>query len=465
MPVAGETLTDGPELPLMAKRRTWTHRERSVAFAPATTEPGALPEARTVYMVGRWVTPGNTRAWLGDTPGEVYEAGHYPVVRIDDGPTVMDSAQWFGVHEVEPETVERWWWWLTDAVRHAWRRNDPGALNGSPGTVGRDLWLRTIPAGKSYPVLPAEQQQSIRSMAGQGRIESFGGGGLADGIRAVDMRLAYAACLDGLPVGEPERRGGGWWSADRQQRCKVFATVRVPREWRHVGMLPVRADGGRWVWPAEPGRVLPHEWYDGAELELAVRHGWEVVESHETIVWPETDRPFRLWVGRLLSIIETAPAEMRRPIRFACRAMILHTIGAIHGAPYRVSHTTAPEVVPATAHVIGATGGGAVRWVEHKPPAWPETAHPEWSSHIWARARRRLLQSPGGGGLLAMDRARLIGVRTDAIYYAGTGEPWPGYVEPESPKPGAWIRAHDDPRSQPWPRTNAELMRATGVLS
>lgn len=379
------------------------------------------------------------------------------------------------------------WWGDTRASAHqltgAWRelaalvRAEGGELLSTPAATGRDLWLRTL--REPVPACSSDVAALIRGTAGQGRVELFQpapakGRRPRVHVTELDARLAYAACLRRLPVGTPARHTDGpdaWRAAGLADHvpwavaleaaeqgaltytpARWHVTVHVPHAWGHVGLVGHRADG-RTVYPAAPGTSFV-TWVDGAELKLLHGYGWPV-KVHDGLVWPAVGEPLRRWADVLLRLYQRA--EGRRTgelLRAGVRAILLHTIGAFVGAPHRVTGTTTdPDTIPADAENIRHEGAGDGRWVWHQavPARWPETVHPEWSAAVWARARVRLLDGPNFGAL-HVPAGRIVAMRTDAVYVAGSVD------VTDNGKPGQYRIKRRTLEPVTWPRTTAELL-------
>jgi hypothetical protein len=387
-----------------------------------------------------------------------YLDGHHPVVRTRRG-YCTEAASWFGqslVTEAGAVHCQRLWDWLNTAVQHYWKDADL-CLLASPGSTGRDLWLRTIdPMGKGWLLQADDVQQLVRDTAHQARIEVMpapAGGHLA-GLYEYDMRLAYLAVSRQLPTGRPV-----WhhtMQADAQTTrlpSRWWVTFTVPRGWNQVGLLPVMHSHGGWHYPTAGTHDAV---VDGCELSLAVEHGWHITVQR-TLVWPERCDPYRLLFGRLLRIISDSgrlSPLSQRMVRAAVRAIALHTIGAMHGAPHKVTRRGTVDEMPADAEQVRIEADGLMRWVQYDSTAWAETSHPEWTAHLWARARYRLLQSPGGAGMLTLPAGTVVAVRTDAIY---TTIPT-GWDASDDGQPGRWVLKRQRTGQLRWPNSHSELL-------
>lgn len=452
-------------IPKTSKRRYWHHRRRETVWYPLVPF-GDVPAAARVFL-SEMPTSARLDAWCGGAETEVYRDGHYPIVRDAGGPdggrrTIMSAAQWHGGDRIDAALAGRAWVWTEAAVRRAWK--DPElCLLSTPGTTGRDLWLRT-PAAEGCPLIGPATAELIRSTASQGRIETMPARAeLLPALYEYDMRLAYAALLRGMPIGEPHQLERATVAEVCANRSRALIRFRVPDGWRHVGMFAVREAGAdTYTYPGAGagGRWHGPTWADGCEIELAVRHGWQV-EVITALVWSSTGEPLRTWAERLTGILARAEQELSvegaRAVRQLVRSIILHTVGAFHGGAHRVTcRATDLADAPIGATMLRVHDDGSVTWQEQRPARWPEAVHPEWSAHIWARCRRRLLETPGGGGALSIDPAHIVAIRTDAIYTTRAT----GWDSGDDGKPGRWTlkRVADGP--MPWPRTGTDVLSA-----
>jgi len=414
-----------------------------------------LPDVERIF-VHSLPRSGALDEWLHGQDVNVYNDGHYPVIYAGNR-TIMDTSQWWPA-DCEVTTAARAWTWLERRIQHAWH-DQAVRLLATPGTTGRDLWMRT-PAADDCPVMSDEWQELVRSTSGQGRIETCAGPATAPGLFEYDMRLAYAAVMRNMPSGEPVDVGGGasvlTAIVARKARCRALVTFEPPDGWRHVGIFGVHLptiDG--WHYPRETGRQHGPTWADGAEIELAVKHGWRV-NVERALFWPNESDPLRCWSERLVAIMAEAERTLSphgfRHVRSMVRAIMLHTVGAFHGKPHRVTRkATSLEAVPIGADRLVAHSDGSYTWRELTPAKWPEASHPEWSSHIWARCRVRLLSGPAGTGLLNVEPSTVMAIRTDAVYLT---EPcgW------DDGKPGRWVLKTAIGSPVSWPRNGDDVV-------
>lgn len=403
--------------------------------------------AERVYVVGAAPAAAECAGLAGEIGASVYLDGHWPTLRFAGGASIRCAAQWTGSdsHSIEETRA------ILDRIGVQIRRRfgSSAVMLATPATTGRDLWLRV--AGEQWPVMSAPMQTEIRATSTQGRIELFRPReATAEHLYAWDMRIAYSAVLRGLPIGEPVELGGAAGAAlaeaNPYARARFRVSWKAPAEWDHVGILPAEGDPRSWPMAGEG-------WADGAEVRLALVHGWKVNVSR-AFVWERSADPLSPWERRITAAIRDAESAGDRPMRHAWRAMLLQAIGAFHGAPRR--HTVIGSDPPADAENLRFLDDGIMAWIERRPAAWPSLSHPEWSSMVWARTRARLLSGPGGSGMLSLDPRTVVACRTDAIYTTNDRPAsWP-----DDGAPGRFrLKAHTFKAGRRWPTTSAELLR------
>lgn len=421
------------------------------------------------------------RAWAQLVPGDgwrVGRGGHYlsdtdtPVFRWEHderGAVELHTmTAWCGELDDEPATVAAAWRALSSAIGKAFGAR----VLSTPATTGRDLWARTIPNGRGWPVLSDELRELIAATSGQGRSELIAKPtprAKLDGLTYLDGRFMYAALTWGLPVGAPTLhafRSGTDDAAmrvvlDKRGRWLVRATV--PAGWAHVGILPA-TDGSTWRYPRTPGESFT-TWCDASEARLALAHGWHV-ELVEGMTFAE-GKPLDTWRDKLVSAWAELDGSAERADRIAARmvrAIVLHAVGAFATRAHRVTRTV-PEadaaMVPAGAavRVIDDAAGRLLTWDEVQPlSAWAlNLAHPEWSAQVWARARVRLLDAPAVEpgqrvGALHLPPASVVAFRTDAVYLSGEAPAWT-----DDGKPGRFRVKGRLTGPRPWPTSLGEL--------
>lgn len=388
-----------------------------------------------IVLCGPYPPAAEYRAWLSDCPGwsariskarssGVCEATY---TRSEIRVRVTSAASWFGDEPSSPEQCRRRLSTLAERLNAAFRRGGRLPLV-SPAVTGLTLWRET--AEDEYPPLPEGIQTLIRATCGQGREEVlWAGGPEIPGFVYLDMRLAYGAFCENLPCGPVCRDEG----LELPWHGRVRARVTIPREWRGVGLLPLKAGRFSPHFPRTAGQEF-ETWLDAREARLAQTQGWRV-EVLERLVMRE-GRPLNTWSRRLIRVMADYEERGDKAGARAVRAVLLQAIGDLHGRG-RVAER------------VFRTREGA-ELVREAPLARraERLSHPEWSAAIWARCRYRLARA-----LLDTPPELLLGCCVDALYL--TEDPcWPG-----TGKPGEWRLKGVIPAPRPAPRTLTDLHR------
>lgn len=439
---------------------------------------GPLPGAGGIHGLRAWASGPYPPGWAESERGHYLE-GEHPALRFTrpDGGALelLRAAAYFGEGRYSAATARAAWELLEAELQRDWRTLN---LLSSPSATGREALLQSLPRGSSWPTLPLELQSLIRRTSGQGRIQ------LVDGrpatipqLVAYDGRLMYAALCWGLPGAGEHRRTTEYLG---HTRARYYATAGVPRDWAracacgapgHEGLgLLGYADASQtgWEYPAEPGRTFSG-WWDGAEVAIALAHGW-AFRFHTALVFnPYTGRgPLDTWAQRLVAVRErlamltrgAAGEETPAMLAFnAVRAILLHAIGALHGAPHKATRSLPIEQagdVPADARDLRVEHDRIV-WAEYGGAGWPELSHPEWSAAIWARARARLLHGPLETGALHVPAGDVLAFRTDALYLASD----PAWAD--DGRPGRLRRRAVIAGPLARPGSHAELLEVAGA--
>lgn len=355
-------------------------------------------ELERYVLCGELESVSDMRAWLLAVPAgwsaRIIQCRSNGMVEAyytrDDGRRirVRSAAEWFGpgltVGEV-PALFDRLQWHL---AREFVGRKTPAPLV-SPQVCGRALWKGTEPWGDLYDPLPEEIQNLIRATCGQGRREVLAAPELQElpAFWYWDMKLAYPAFMENLPVGpatwvDGMPAGYGW----------VNVRFTVPKGWEHVGLLPVKVAQIGHHWPTEG----THEtWCNPAEVRQAESQGWRV-EFLQGLAMPE-GKPLNAWSRRLKRLYERFEEMGEDRLKRAARAILLHTLGDYHGRGRVIER----DVRNARGATVSRQGQGPTR----------VDSHPEWTSAVWSRCRYRLTRY-----LLSAPRGILLGCYGDAAY-------------------------------------------------
>lgn len=462
-------------------KRVWrTFPPRPVEFVDigadvAGTLAAIRSDTETVFVVGPRPAAGWV-AWsltgLGPwVPDNHYHEGAHPVMRYTHRDTrrrpgrrvaVYPADTWFAGASYTTTEARTAYRHLGALVRGAF--GNGAALLATPATTGRELFLRTIPHRREWPVLPADLRAEVFAPAGQARVETFGAPfGLigapprAAGLYEYDGRLMYAALCWGLGAGIPERDTSPEFVEHARGRYLVAGCV--PKDWPHrFGLVGVREESGAMRYPHEPGEPFA-AWIDGAELQLVLAQGWPV-NIRERVLFPTYagKGPLDVWAEKLIGL----HARAGRLERAALRSLILHSIGAFHTSGHAVTRITDdPERVPAEHRRHMRREAGLFLWPETRPARWVALAHPEWSAAVWARARRRLIDAPGAHGTRAgalHAAGDVVAFSTDAIYLTER-QAWP-----DDGKPGRFRLKRWTDQPTPWPAGRTDLLRIRNQL-
>lgn len=417
--------------------RTWRPRRvRFVAAAGTTLADllGSVGDAEQVFLCGPRVggTPDGFAEWSSLLPGGWSHdpAGHYLEsldhhvlrYRADSGQKVEigRAAVWFGEGEYSPTQADAAYTELALAISGF----AGGTLLATPATTGRDLFVRSL-GTREYPVADAQSQALIRATSGQGRIELIHHKGDLPGLAEYDGRLMYGALCWGLGSGVGSRAVDAGWGlttafrAEPYLRARYLVEFEIPDGWNHVGLLGVGNTDGGWLYPRRPGARC-RTWCDGSELMLLMRYGWpfRVAERLTLESQPQGPGPLGEWARKLTVARERLLQVGERLAANGVRAILLHSIGAFHGAPHKVTRMAPidqPRLVPIDAVGLRVEGDSLV-WGESRAPAWAALCHPEWSSAIWARCRARMLHGPISTGAMNVPFGDVVAFRTDALY-------------------------------------------------
>lgn len=402
----------------------------------ATEPPREWWTEPTHRQTGDWVFDGYEMAAASGEGGHL-NAGQY----TRDGVTVdvRMSARWFpGVSD--PAVCVSAWNALQDRLGSAF--GEHAVLLTTPAATGLDLLHRSLPRTRigdpaiEWPAAPADLREVLFHQVGQGRMQYCPLperiGETVDGLWTLDARWMYAACLSHLPVGEPHHTV--WEDGEDAENAYLpyvtgwyLVDAWVPGDWRHLGLIPERI-GGETRWPDTPGQCIERSWVSGAELAVALEHGWAVLVYER---WDYRDSPYvaghdpaRTWSAKLRALRADSTEELygaaAEPMAAAIRHLLIDTVGMWHRQAGQRLRVTPPAEAAGFVHHLDRRANLAY-WYEMTPLS-PETqafSRPEWSATVWGRARARLHRA-----MLAIPRHDIVELRTDAIVLTRPIE-WP----------------------------------------
>lgn len=424
--------------------------------------------------------------WLVREP----RIGRYKNTRSGRTLEVRPASEWFNDAPVDQLQAREAWVVLSEEVEKVtgWDHNGKearGAMFITPSATGANLWGLTLPKRlRNLPGIPMDIAEELHGIAGQHRIQHLTTTGEGDReteyevrhfdaaatprldtFSYVDGRFMYSSLGWGLGLGA--HRIGRHQAHEnisdsdpgapgRYVRAYYHVRATVPRDWNHVGLLPLQAQDSRdrWLYPNKPGATFD-TWADGAEIMIACDNGWHI-EAIEGIVFgtealddPDAKgkkKPNVLdgWASKLNKARENVQARedldptVRQAVAGALRSILLQGIGnfakRLRGQSVVVKN--AMDVPPQYARSVERFGSAHV--YEEPGRAFTERERgyyrPELAVQVWGRARARMLRSPVPGGkqggytgqvpgMLSMDPRTILGVRGDAVYSSEV-PPW-----------------------------------------
>ena len=372
------------------------------------------------------------------------------------------AAPWFG-SEMHPRACRDAWRLLEVGLRGAFDANV--TMMPTPAMVGTQLFEAALPFAARIAPLDAELRDTIRTISTQGRIEMVTSPDAPESLTAayqIDGRWMYAACLSHLPLGRVQRDTLPSYAGFTPGFYRVNATV--PRDWAHIGLLPMRSEAGHMVYPAHPGLSFT-AWASSAEIAVALEHGWITPgDIRERILWPEThDRgqidPAAEWLKRLKNLrshYDHRGDPVSRLASGAVRHLALDTVGR-WWAGARETHGLVPlsRIGDMPRGAVPHIEGGVVSYTltEALHPRTLRHEHPEWAATVWGRARARLVKLA-----LRLPRQALIALRTDGVWLSAGPEAYPWLAAEDRGQPGQWRVKSHIPGPVATPRTEAALL-------
>lgn len=324
------------------------------------------------------------------------------------------------------------------------------ALQRTPTGTGAALLLHMIPEQKHgntqprYYEIPDGYQTTIRAGLAHASIQFFRSSDQVEQIVYYDARAAYLSRCGWVPCyfgGDDELvvDERNEYAINRGHRGVIgfyLCDVKVPHDWRHIGLAPQKIPGQRYAaFPHKPGCEW-ETWLDGCEVAQLIKHGWQC-EIKKRILFPTAQtmkyNPLANWADLLCREIEEIgdhpherqgrTVEGQKLMRAAIRAMGLHTIGFFHshGAEQtkilRKGEKVPPEIPLWAAAKLNEDQSRTYTWKEAHKDKRRMWNHPEWQAHILAKWRVYLhaiaVQLPFDD---------ILAIQTDAIYLRQWGD-------------------------------------------
>lgn len=404
--------------------------------------------------------------WLSTPPtGRYFHNATQPREREKERPYEISFASaWFGAAVLSPAQAQKAW----DITEKAVTRVEPTmkGLLKSPASTGLNLWAYSMPSNLEPEPIDMDIAAEIHATSGQHHMDHLVAGPnfaehpdcvpLMRQMRGesmqqfsyIDGRFMYAACCNELGVGPARRMRGAECAGlfmdprGRFAPARYSVRVRIPDEWRHVGILGVQSKSDRetWIYPNRPGATV-ETWVDAAELRVAQDFGWHIEAFFEGIEFqakkaakygeprPVAARPLDTFADRIkkargvVAGLENVDPTVQAAAIGALRSILIQGIGsfASRGKSSTVEVSSTWDVPAEYEHTIRVYGD---RVTYQQPSALTERQRayyrPELAAQVWGRARARVLHGPGadGGktGALHVDPETLIGINGDAVY-------------------------------------------------
>jgi len=362
--------------------------------------------------------------------------------REDTKIEIRSAAEWIGP-DLHAALAQRAWGRLRRDLQAAF--GEHAVLLASPAQTGQDLLERSLPRRKlesgeldpyTFPVIPDGVLDLLYTTAGQGRLETFKHKGVIDTLYGLDGVWMYAACLSNLPNGpltmDTKSEGPGWASGF------LTASVHVPKDWAHIGLLPEIYDGD----DGETHRRYPNtpgQWFSStmttAEYQLAISQGWDVRIKRRYLWHKPACDPARVWRDKLVALRERYTIAAKRgdivaaALSQTIRRLMLNTIGLWFSHQAFTDGYVRREDIPQLMadHPDAHVQVHGRHWFYVRIPRDPSGnvwQHPEWAAQVWGKARAKL-----AAVALGMPFESIVSLRTDAIW--ATYDPgWPDVGKP-----------------------------------
>lgn len=396
-------------------------------------------------------------------PGERRLSVRY--VRNGKRVEVRSAAEWIGP-DLHATLAFRAWDRLGRDLRAAF--GERAVLLNSPAQTGQDLLERSLPRQKqqdgtlkayTFEPVPDSVATLLYDCMGQGRkeTETFYRPRTVERLYGIDGTWMYAACLSNLPNGllrvDTRDEPPGWANGF------LVASVRVPDEWAHIGLLPepfVENGKTRRRYPRTPG-----QWFSStmttAEYTLAVARGWDV-RIKRRILWhkPPCD-PARVWNEKLQGLRGRYAIQAQRgdivakALAGTIRRLMLHTIGLwFHHDATSDGYVRREDVTQLMRdHPDARLTVHGKHWFFVEIPRQPTPQvwrRPEWAAQVWGKCRYKLAEAA-----LLIPFDSIASLRTDEMWLTEEME-WP-----DGEKPGTFRLKETIEGPLAVPRTNGDM--------
>lgn len=315
----------------------------------------------------------------------------------------------------------------------------------TPALTFQSLWSRINRIQKrTFNPLPAPIRETIRSHAGQGRIELCTLPELKrlPGLYYYDGIFMYSALAWGLPTELAIHDRRNEYAGKVAARYRIRYTV--PPEWKHLGLFMTpreqvtgnQRDWHTWSFPGADSAGSTYEtWVDGSELDVlstvypTIVQGfasWRITILERIVFKSEKEsaqkKPLDGLVEKLAMLREKVErdalenpeqARVYQLVRGGIRNIVLHGIGTFNRASRNVTYILGMDEPAPSGYVSRREIDEHTVW--YSVPAATEGYsqqfdHPEWAAQVWARCRARMIKAA-----LTLPREAIIAVRTDAI--------------------------------------------------
>lgn len=280
---------------------------------------------------------------------------------------------------------------------------------GSPAQTGLYAVEQSLPVKSFDSAMPSDEFfRTLHANTTQGRTESFLPTEVSD-FFYYDRKFAYAAdCRLEMPCGREFYHAGDAAAYIPFEPAFYSVIFDVPKDWRHIGLLPFLGDAG-WSWP-NSGEGY-HAFVAEPELRLALSHGW-TVKTCEAWRFAKA-RPLENWRNKLVTQWQLDNVTGNKLGAGIFRKILLHGIGGLYARTFQrervIDAGELAELNDDEALTAEDTGSGFS--VEARVDRGRRFYAPHWAAYTWSRARVVLATR-----MLEFEPEALIGCHVDAIY-------------------------------------------------